>query len=29
MYRVKGSGRAGMFFFVPDLMNGKSRETRQ
>ena len=28
MYRVKGSGRAGMFFFVPDLMNGMSREAR-
>ena len=25
MYRVKGSGRAGMFFFVPDLMSGVQR----
>jgi diguanylate cyclase (GGDEF)-like protein/PAS domain S-box-containing protein len=29
MYRVKGSGRAGMFFFVPDLMNGTLRPGRQ
>jgi diguanylate cyclase (GGDEF)-like protein len=29
MYRVKGSGRAGMFFFVPDLMKGVSRPARQ
>lgn len=25
MYRVKGSGRAGMFFFVPELLSGMSR----
>lgn len=29
MYRVKGGGRAGMFFFVPDLMKGVSRPIRQ
>lgn len=29
MYRVKGSGRAGMFFFVPDLISGVSRRPRQ